>query len=138
MWTINAAQMAVARGRVARQTALVDERLAALSERVAAAADAWLVDPQDTGVYARLVRAIRERRVYLHPTLDTTAAADGETTPSDESMREVESPLVTPPHDQADEVLDGLADRHPVHPLSEALAGADPREMLARLRSSDR
>ena len=48
----------------------MDERLAALDRRVAEAADAWLADSRDTGVYARLVSAIEARSAYLHPLLE--------------------------------------------------------------------
>jgi hypothetical protein len=102
---------------------------------VAAAADAWLADPQDAGVYGRLVGAIRDRRAYLNPKLDETpydpeaAAPPGAGTP-----REVEPIVVTPTHTQPDEVLDELAEHHPVQPLGAALRGADPREVLDRLR----
>lgn len=120
---------------IGRHNPGVDERLAALSERVAAAADAWLADPQDAGVYGRLIGAIRDRRAYLNPTLDETpydpeaAAPPGAGTP-----REVQPIVVTPTHTQPDEVLDELAEHHPVQPLGAALRGADPREVLDRLR----
>ena len=105
----------------------MDERLAVLSERVAAAADAWLTDPQDLGVYGRLVHAIRERRAYLNPTLDEHAYEPG-ATPPDEPLPPIEM--------QPDEVLDGLADQGPVQQLGSTLRDADPRELLARLRGA--
>lgn len=102
-------------------TARMDERLAALDRRVAAAADAWLADPRDIGVYGRLVAAIEVRRAYLNP-------------PLDEDPREVESVAVLPAAEQEDEVLDELADTGaPIRPIGEVLRG-DPAAVLARLR----
>jgi hypothetical protein len=100
----------------------VDERLAALDDRVASAADAWLTDPRDVGVYARLVTAIEARRAYLRPQLPT----------DDEPA--AEPPVAVPAATQEDEVLDGLADTSAAAPLGELLAGDDPREVLDRLR----
>ena len=45
-----------------------------LDARVAEAAEAWLSDPQDVGVYARLVAAIEERRRHLHRTAEAVPA----------------------------------------------------------------
>lgn len=102
-------------------TARMDERLAALDRRVAAAADAWLTDPRDTGVYGRLVAAIEARRAYLNP-------------PLDEDPREVEPVAAPPAVEQDEEVLDGLADTvTPIQSVGEVLRG-DPAAVLARLR----
>lgn len=99
----------------------MDERLAVLDHRVAAAADAWLADPRDTGVYGRLVAAIEDRRAYLNPALD-------------EDPREIEPVAALPAAEQDDEVLDELADTEaPIRPLGEVLRG-DPAAVLARLR----
>ena len=52
----------------------MDEHLAQLSHQVAAAADAWLTDPRDSGVYVRLVKAIEAieaYRYYRQPQLQT-------------------------------------------------------------------
>lgn len=49
----------------------MDEYLAHLSHQVAAAADAWLTDPHDSGVYVRLVRAIEAYLHYRQPQLPT-------------------------------------------------------------------
>lgn len=116
----------------------VDERLAALNDRVASAADAWLADPHDVGVHGRLVRAVRERHAYLHPTLDQEVYDPGtalQPTPLPPERSAAEAP--PPTQEQPDEVLDHLADRGPVQTLGEALAGKDPREVLDRLRRSD-
>jgi hypothetical protein len=56
--------------RPVRQTVTVDVRQVLLDARVAEAAEAWLSDPQDVGVYARLVAAIEERRRHLHRTAE--------------------------------------------------------------------
>ncbi len=42
-----------------------------LANDVAEAADAWLRDPRDTGVYARLVQAVERWRAVTRPTLDS-------------------------------------------------------------------
>ena len=49
----------------------MDEHLAKLSHQVVAAADAWLTDPRDSGVYVRLVKAIEAYRHYRQPQLPT-------------------------------------------------------------------
>ena len=59
--------------------------LARLDRRVADAAEAWLADPRDTGIYTRLVAAVTERRAVLdtvprallHAVADGGAAVDG-------------------------------------------------------------
>jgi len=43
----------------------VHDHLALIDARVAEAAEAWLNDPYDAAVYARLVLAVRARREYL-------------------------------------------------------------------------
>lgn len=107
----------------------MDERLAALNRRVAEAADAWLTDPQDTGVYARLVEAIGVRRSYLNPTLDLGPTAQ----PDPAETGSADPACVPPPQLQPDEVLDGLGERRPVRRVTAGL-GDDPRALLDRLR----
>jgi hypothetical protein len=48
----------------------VDHDAARLAEQVAEAADAWLRDPRDAGVYQRLVHAIDAWRGATRPQLD--------------------------------------------------------------------
>jgi len=102
----------------------MDERLARLDGLVAAAADAWLTDPLDAGVYSRLVRAVRERRAHLD-LVPGDGTAEGE-------------PIALPdgaaPAPEVLDLLDVLADRRPVQSLGASLAGADPRAVLDRLR----
>lgn len=52
----------------------MDPRLVLLDRHVAQAADAWLADPRDAGVYGRLITAIEARRQHLNPTLDEAAS----------------------------------------------------------------
>lgn len=73
----------------------MDPVIARLDATVARCADAWLTDPTDHGLYGRLVKAVLERRAYLHPELDTAP--------------EPETPTAT----QSDELLDELADHDP-------------------------
>lgn len=101
----------------------------ALNWWVAGTADAWLADPQDTGVYTRLVEAIRARRSYLNPTLDLDPAED----PAPAQNGPDDPEIVPPPQLQPDEVLDGLGERQPVRRLTTCL-GDDPRALLDRLR----
>lgn len=54
-----------------------------LANDVAEAADAWLRDPRDTGVYTRLVQAVERWRTVTRPTLDRAQA-----TPSDDDVDE--------------------------------------------------
>lgn len=130
-------------------TPLVDERAADLDRRVAEAADAWLADPRDVGVYGRLVAAIEARRIYLQPGLftPTTAspatdkAADGtavqQTSSPGGSSPEVDRPSVDDlERPQNEELLDELG-AGSVQPLGEQLAGADVRAILHRLRSGE-
>jgi len=86
----------------------VDQHLAQLSHQVATAADAWLTDPRDSGVYVRLVRAIEAYRHYRQPEL-----------PAAES----EVDLSGPPVGRVDEeeLLDGLADCRAPKSLGEGL-----------------
>lgn len=58
----------------------MDDDAATLAERVAAAADAWLRDPLDAGVYRRLVDAVLAWRSITRPQLDLIAPAPGATT----------------------------------------------------------
>src|SRR4051812_20274711 len=110
---------------VTRQDGQVDERLAAINERVAAATDAWLADPRDGNVYQRMVAAVEARRAYLQP-------------PLPDQPPEPDPPVPTPSVEQDDEVLDELADAGDgaVKPVSELLAGGDARAALDRLRRS--
>ena len=104
------------------QDGRVDERLAAINERVAAAVDAWLADPRDGNVYSRMVAAVEARRAYLQP-------------PLPDLPPEPDPPVPTPEHVQDDEALDGLADGHAaVRPVGDLLVGGDVRAALDRLR----
>lgn len=89
----------------------MDERLVPLDRRVAEAADAWLADSRDTGVYVRLVTAIEARRAYLHPLL--------------ELGHEPEEPSPVPEDLQPDEVLDDLDRAYTAHP--ERFVGKPPQ-----------
>jgi hypothetical protein len=90
---------------------MTDRHAAWLDRRVAEAAEAWLTDPRDPGVYARLVAALADRRAYLQPRLDEHQDPDvGEAGP-----------------DELPGMPAGV-------PLGELLAGADPRAVLAQLR----
>lgn len=48
-----------------------------LANDVAEAADAWLRDPRDTGVYTRLVQAVERWRMVTRPTLDRAHDSEG-------------------------------------------------------------
>lgn len=56
----------------------MDEAVALLADRVAAAADAWLRDPLDAQVYGRLVVATLAWRRVARPTLE---GLDGQAAP---------------------------------------------------------
>jgi len=98
----------------------VDDQLGMHDGRVAAAADAWLADPEDVGVYGRLVSAVRDRRVYLRTAHHRPSGV------IDEVADDV-------PDDPGD---DPGNDRHAVQPLGAWITGADPREILDRLRGA--
>jgi hypothetical protein len=97
-------------------------QVAALNERVAEAADAWLVDPRDVGVYGRLVAAIEARRAWLNPTLDA---------------EEVDVPPGAAEAEAGDDAAAGGAevDAVEVPRVGEGLESGDPREVLERLRT---
>lgn len=95
----------------------MDERIAALDRRVAEAAEAWLADPRDTGVYTRLVQAIEARRAYLQPQLELEEPSRDDLVP--EALQE-------------SEVLDDLS-TGTVQPVGAMLRG-DVRMVLAGLR----
>lgn len=88
-----------------------------LDRAVAQAADAWLSTPTDWRVYSFLVDAVQARRAYVQPHLieypPTTRGVDDPTQP--------------------DEVLDGLADQHPVTVVGDLLDGG-PEAALDRIR----
>ncbi|GEA84835.1 hypothetical protein GCM10009774_33230 [Cellulomonas gelida] len=58
----------------------IDDEVGRLAERVAAAADAWLRDPQDAGVYRRLVDAVLAWRTVTRAQLDLVDPSPGATT----------------------------------------------------------
>ena len=100
----------------------MDERLAAINERLATAVDAWLADPRDGNVYQRMVSAVEARRAYLNP-------------PLPDQPPEPDPPVPTPEATQDDEALDELADGHAaVRPVGDLLTGGDVRAALGRLR----
>lgn len=72
----------------------MDDEAALLARRVALAASAWMKQPTDAGVYARLVAAVAEWDAYVDPTFD-----------------------------DADELLDGVADTRPPRPLGDLMPG---------------
>ncbi|WP_231127249.1 hypothetical protein [Motilibacter aurantiacus] len=95
----------------------MDERLAAINERVAAAVDAWLRDPRDAGVYERMVAAVEARRAHLSPPQGERPTARQPDT----------APRLVPPPDER--VSTGTVQR-----LGTLLGGDDPRAALERLR----
>ena len=88
----------------------MDRHAAWLDRRVAEAANAWLIDPQDAAVYGRLVAAILRRRAYLEPELEP--ATDDQ--PVDD-------------HDELPGIEAGMR-------LGDVLGGQDPTQVLAQLR----
>jgi hypothetical protein len=108
-----------------------DDAPARLDRRVAEAADAWLTDPRDTGVYARLVAAVTERRAALDaPPRPVEPEAEVAVVPDPAPDADPDADL-----DQAVEVVDD-DDSEPVVPLRPVGADllGDPRAVLDRLR----
>jgi alkanesulfonate monooxygenase SsuD/methylene tetrahydromethanopterin reductase-like flavin-dependent oxidoreductase (luciferase family) len=100
----------------------VDDVRALLDHRVAEAAEAWLADPRDAGVYARLVVAVAERRAALDaPRGAGRAGAPQEALPDDPQ-----------PEGSETSAGDGLPPS-PLLPVGADLVG-DPRAVLDRLR----
>lgn len=105
--------------------------LARLDRRVADAAEAWLTDPRDTGIYTRLVAAVAERRAVL----DAVPRPPLRAVPADE-------PPPASPDDRADAAdAENAEDDEqepdeppvPLRPVGADLLG-DPRAVLDRLR----
>ena len=91
-----------------------------LAERVAAAADAWLRDPQDAKVYGRLVAATLAWRAADRPPIATCAASSAsEPHDADDGAPAAEpDPVVTlPPRlgDALGDVVAGLQRRQRPH-----------------------
>lgn len=91
----------------------------ALNERVAAAAEAWLTDPRDPRVYARLVSAVDARRAALAELVPRLVSA-------------VPVPEVPTAEADGDDGSDE-DDTGSVRPMGELLGG-DVRAALDRLR----
>ena len=89
----------------------MDVEVALLAERVAAAADASLRDPQDTQVYARLVAATLAWRRGPSPALDAASVPER---PEASTSTEPATPVVLPPRlgDALGEVIADLHRRH--------------------------
>ena len=104
--------------------------LARLDRRVADAAEAWLVDPRDTGIYARLVAAVAERRAVLDAVPRValhTAPADEDAGTPDAGTPDAGTPDAEPAEDDDEEPA------VPLRPVGADLLG-DPRAVLDRLR----
>lgn len=89
-----------------------------LARAVAAAAAAWLRDPQDVGVYARLVQGTRHWNAFTRPMLEGT-----------HDLGPLRHPTAS-----ADRAQDAtpLPEPSQVRPVGALLAG-DPHQVLARL-----
>ena len=126
----------------------MDPHLALIDARVAEAAEAWLNDPRDAGVYARLVVAVRARRRYLDGAVGPVAAESVDTEPVETEPVETEpvdtEPVETEPADAATDTGDpdaaGTQQEEALEPVWPAvrsvgsdLAG-DPAAVLRRLR----
>lgn len=59
-----------------------------LANDVAEAADAWLRDPRDAGIYTRLVQAVDRWRTATRPTLDIEPARAADDESTDETWAE--------------------------------------------------
>jgi len=107
---------------VSGRLAVVDDVRALLDHRVAEAAEAWLADPRDAGVYARLVVAVAERRAALDaPRGAGRAGATEQALPDD-------------PQPEGSETSAGEGPPpSPLFPVGADLVG-DPRAVLDRLR----
>lgn len=114
--------------------AAMDERLAALNQAVATAADAHLTDPLDVTVYGRLVGAVVERRGYLAAPLPLTTGDGAPLStfptlgPSAGAINGSVADLTAEDPDSDDGPAADVALPSPLE------LGGDPREVLARLR----
>ena len=114
--------------------------LARLDRRVADAAEAWLTDPRDTGVYTRLVAAVAERRAVLdavRPPLHAVGTDDADD--ADDADGADYIPVAPDPghaegsQDDPDDADDTDEPAVPLRPVGADLLG-DPRAVLDRLR----
>jgi hypothetical protein len=99
----------------------VDAKDALLARRVAAAADAWLRDPQDTQVYARLVAATLAWRRVTGPTVDETEPMDGH---AESSLPMEPDPAVTLPPTLGEALGEVIGKLHLRHAVPDASAKA--------------
>lgn len=100
------------RGSRLRRCAHLDAEDALLAERIAAAADAWLRDPQYTQVYARLVAATLAWRRVGRPMLDGTQRMGGRAEPSPPMEAD---PAIVLPDRLGDALGDVMAELHLLH-----------------------
>jgi hypothetical protein len=95
----------------------VDAQGARLARQVADAADAWLRDPRDTQVYARLVAAVELWRKHVQPALEGTEHAgrrdpmdDPGAYPATDTAAAVAAAISSPPR-RLDQALHELTDQ---------------------------
>lgn len=103
----------------------MDNEIDRLARQVAEVADAWLRDPLDTHVYARLVRATLDWRVFAQPTVDpaqTSTAAEATVDLGDDATAGIDAEPVERRPQRLDMLLGGFADE------LRARTGAQPTE----------
>jgi hypothetical protein len=118
----------------------VDDVRARLDHRVAEAVEAWLADPRDAAVYARLVTAVAERRTALDVAhAEHGGAAPAGAGPEEVGLAEVGLAEVGPAEVGPAEVgpaevgPDDDSPGPPMRPVGADRVG-DPRAVLERLR----
>ena len=114
----------------------MDRALVLLDARVADAAEAWLTDPRDSGVYARLVAAVTERRAYLDDVRAAGSRGDSGERARPRRPTPAKRPGWTgakPAEGEPDEGEPAEGSAATVRPVGDWLAG-DPRIALERLR----
>lgn len=104
---------------------LTDPALALLDARVAEAAEAWLTDPRDVGVYERLLAAVAARRAHRR------VGADAIDDPADEGPDDDRVEAA-----DADDLEGTAAERSSLRAVGDLLDARDARAALDRLRGA--
>jgi len=107
----------------------VENEIDRLARQVAEAADAWLRDPLDAGVYARLVRATLDWRTAIRTSGDPAQplpAAETEAGVDDDSVVQLDAgPVERRPH-RLDMLLGGFADELRARTVTQSVEATEP------------
>ncbi|PVU83150.1 hypothetical protein DDP54_09220 [Cellulomonas sp. WB94] len=109
----------------------MDNEIDRLARQVADAADAWLRDPVDAHVYARLVRATLDWRVVARSPVGpapTPPAAEGAVDLDDDAAVEIDAVPVERRPQRLDMLLGGFADELRARTVTQLTEPTEPTE----------